>query len=340
VSSSYGYSKGFDAYYEVWKDQSVKGEDAGARKLTDEALRFLSGTKAEQPYFLWVHYVNPHAPYTPPAPYNKAFLDAESQRGPRLAPVDGFHDGIFRKWYVPGQDKLGYYIAQYDGEIAFVDNEVRRVLEGIKRTGRQDRTLIILTSDHGESLGEHGYYFDHGEDLFDPCLRIPLIVSGPGIPKGKRSQVMTSTLDLVPTILDTVKVSYPPDLSGLSVLAAMTQDGPLARQRLAAENDRGLRGLHDERYKIVDRPGEQGARRLALYDRQSDPGELRDLGARSADVMRRQRRELELFFEVRDREWSATRRRVEGVPEGVGDQMSKEECERLRSLGYISQQCE
>jgi hypothetical protein len=125
---------------------------------------------------------------------------------------------------VPGK-RLGYYVSQYDGEIASWTPRSGRVLAALERAPVAGKTAIVLTSDHGESLGEHDYYFDHGEDLFDPCLAIPLIVAMPGAKGGQRSSEFTSTLDLVPTILDAVKVSYPPDLAGTSVLGAVTGGG-------------------------------------------------------------------------------------------------------------------
>src|SRR6185436_19717559 len=99
--------------------------------------------------------------------------------GPVLRATNDFHGGVLEQWAVPGQ-RLGYYVAQYDGEIAAVDQEVGRVLDALAASAAAARTLVVVTSDHGESLGEHDYYFDHGEDLFDPCLRIPLIVKAPG----------------------------------------------------------------------------------------------------------------------------------------------------------------
>jgi hypothetical protein len=145
-------------------------------------VRFLKEVAPDRPFFLWLHYVNPHAPYRPPPPYHTAFLDDASHTSPRLVAVEGFRDGIRREWAVPGRDRLGYYVAQYDGEIATADAEIGRVLEALGTSAGAGRTLVVLTSDHGESLGEHDYYFDHGEDLFDPSLAVPLIVRLPGTP--------------------------------------------------------------------------------------------------------------------------------------------------------------
>ena len=188
--------------------------------------------------------------------------------------MDGFHGGVPRPWSVPGKG-LGWYVAQYDGEIAAVDAEVGKLLEALDGSAVRDRTLVVITSDHGESLGEHDYYFDHGENLFDPAMRIPLIVAGPGVTPGRRTDVLATTLDLVPTILDAVKVSYPPDLAGESLLPAARGERRPDRPRLQGQNDRNLLGAWDRRFKIVATPSDAGAR-YALYDRETDPGETRD----------------------------------------------------------------
>ena len=113
-------------------------------------------------------------------PSTRCFCDEEAARGPRLPVVPGSTAGSPSSGRGRASDRLGYYVAQYDGEIAAVDQEVGRVVDALDGPLRsRDRTVVVLTSDHGESLGEHDYYFDHGEDLFDPSLRIPLIVVSP-----------------------------------------------------------------------------------------------------------------------------------------------------------------
>ena len=209
--------------------------------------------------------------------------------------MDGFHGGVPRPWSVPGKG-LGWYVAQYDGEIAAVDAEVGKLVEALDRSLVRDRTLVVITSDHGESLGEHDYYFDHGENLFDPSMRIPLIVAGPGLKAGSRTDVLATTLDLVPTVLDAVKVSYPPELAGESLLPATRGERRPARPRLQGQNDRNLLGAWDRRFKIVATPSEPGPR-YALYDREADPGETRDESRAQPERAREERRELELFRE-------------------------------------------
>jgi arylsulfatase A-like enzyme len=334
VAAANGYAKGFDRYRETWEEKALVTEDDRARAITETALALLKEGRRRRPFLLWLHYVSPHAPYTPPPPYDTAFLDASARAGPRLPTVPGLHGGIPRQWAVRGQDRLGYYVAQYDGEIAAVDQEVGRVIDGLRESGAMGRTVVVLTSDHGESLGEHGYYFDHGEDVFEPSLAIPLLVVGPGAAPGRRVDAFASTLDIVPTILDGVKVSYPPDLAGTSLLPVARGESP-GPERLFAQNDRNLSATWDRRFKLVATPVGDG-RRLALYDRAQDPGETRDRSRARPDDLRQQTRELERHQEQTDREWTATRRLTEGA---AGEPaMSAEACEKLKALGYV-QQC-
>lgn len=334
VAASLGYSKGFARYRETWEEAALASEIDRSRAITRDAVSYLRAASADRPFLLWLHYVNPHAPYEPPAPFDAAFLDAQAAGGPVLQPVNGFHGGVARQW-AKGERKLGFYVAQYDGEIAAVDAEVGHVLEALEHSAVRDQTLVLLASDHGESLGEHDYFFDHGENLFDPSLRIPLVLAGPGIERGRRSSELASTLDIVPTLLDALKVSYPPDLAGVSLLGAARGE-PLARQRLPGQNDRNLLAAWDRRFKLVATPNESGSS-YALFDRELDPGETREFGLANADELRVERRELELFRERIDAQLVKTRRLLEGRPEG--EPLSAEACERLKALGYIVAGC-
>lgn len=332
VAAQYGYSRGFERYRETWMETALATEMDRSRAITADGAAYLKSAPRDRPFFLWLHYVNPHAPYTPPPPYDTRFLDARAAGGPQLRPVDGFHGGVRREWAVPGRANLGYYVAQYDGEIAAVDAEVGRVLAALDASGQRGRTLVVLTSDHGESLGEHDYYFDHGENVFDPGLAIPLIVALPGAPAGRRTPVPASTLDLLPTILDALKVTFPPDLAGRSLLPALHGEPEAWRERLFAQNERHLTAGFDARFKTVATPGKNGTS-FALYDRRNDPGETRDVGRAQPDALRVGRRELELFLEQAERQWTATRKRVGDAPgESAPTQQA---CEQLRALGYV-----
>jgi arylsulfatase A-like enzyme len=336
VAASLGYAKGFASYEEVWEEPGVKTEMDGTKAITRGAVRFLKAPH-QGPFFLWLHYVNPHAPYTPPPPNDIAFLDEEARSGPRLRVVAGFHGGIPRPLFVPGQRTLAYYVAQYDGEIRTVDAEIGEVLDALSASRFRDLTAVVFASDHGESLGDHDYYFDHGEDLFDSCLRIPLILRVPGAPRGTRVPDLASTLDLLPTLLSIGEVLPPPGLAGKSVLPSIQRGKTLRGNRLFAQNDRGLSATWDERFKLVEGPAPtSGDPQEAFYDRLSDPRETADASLtypKERDVARRQ---LDFFLARQNQERAALLRLVEKAP--GPERMTPEACERLRALGYV-QEC-
>jgi len=227
-------------------------------------------------------------------------------------------------------------VAQYDGEIADVVQAGGRLVDALQASAAARKTVVVLTSDHGESLGEHDYYFDHGEDLFEPSLAVPLLAVVPGGKAGVRSRVFAATLDVVATILDAVKVSYPPDLGGVSLLGAMVGKTAPGRERLFAQNDRNLAAAWDHRFKIVGTPGEEGMR-FALYDRSSDPAEMHDVSRARPDELQAQRRVLQLFLEQNEKEWAQTRRLTENV--AVDTKLSPEACQKLQALGYVDARC-
>ncbi len=336
VSASLGYAKGFDRYRETWdRKEGLATEMDRARAITADGVRLLREARPDRPFLLWLHYVNPHAPYEPPPPWDTAFLDAEARRGPRLRAVNGFHGGVSRQWAKVGRP-LGWYVAQYDGEIAAADAEVGQVLDALAASTVRNRTLVVIASDHGESLGEHDYYFDHGENLFDPSLRIPLLLAGPGTKAELRTSVLATTLDIVPTVLDALKVSYPPDLAGQSLLSAARGDERPVRVRLQGQNDRNLLGAWDRRFKIVAAPSDAGTS-YTLYDREHDPGETRDVSRAQPDRMREERRDLELFRERIDGQLGRTRRLLEG--QSGAEHLSSDACGALKAMGYVQQGC-
>jgi arylsulfatase A-like enzyme len=332
VAKALGYAKGFDSYREIWKEPDLQGEWAGTLAITAGGVEFLKQAAPEHPFFLWLHYVNPHAPYTPPSPYDAAFVDGNTEAGPKLRVMPGFHGGVPRPLYVPGHRRLAYYVAQYDGEVAGVDAQVGVLRDALNGAGLASRTLVVLVSDHGESLGEHDYYFDHGEDLFDPSLRVPLVVVAPGGRRGHRSRVLASTLDVMPTVLDAVKLKFPPDLAGTSLLSVLGGGPGPKRDRLFAQNDHDMLASFDARTKLVTTFSEQGTR-YVLYDRVSDRGERHDVSRERPEELRVARRELERFLEIADREAAVSSRLLKGAPSG--GTIDKADCERLKALGYV-----
>jgi arylsulfatase A-like enzyme len=333
VSSSLGFSRGFRTYVEMWTDAALKDEVARTEAITRRGIEYVRSKGTADGYFLWLHYVNPHAPYTPPPPFDTAFRDRpKSDR--TLKVVDGFFGGVSKQWAeaMPGKTRLSDYVNAYDGEVAYADAQVGQVLGALETAGVLGRATVIVTSDHGESLGEHDYYFDHGANLFDPVQRIPFIVLGRGT-RAVRSEVLVSTLDIMPTLLDAARVSFPSGLSGHSVLPFAAGRLESTREILVGENDRGHQGIWDRRYKLIDTDPRAAKPARRFFDRAEDPAEERpraDLGeaARKFVVGLDEHRDVERRSAIR------TRAQLEGK---VSPPRSPAECEQLKALGYVAE---
>jgi arylsulfatase A-like enzyme len=200
---------------------------------------------ARQRTFVWVHLYDPHAPYEPPEPYASRYADRP-----------------------------------YDGEVAWTDELIGRLDQTLTRLGMHDDTLLVLTSDHGEGLGEHGELV-HGFFLYQATLRVPLLMRGPGIPTGVRRRELVWNGDLPPTILDAAGARPAFPLDGRSLLRIARPGRAILIEGPPAHGSNGMprfRGLRTRRYKYVEYLW--GAREL--YDLRRDPDETENLAQRPA----------------------------------------------------------
>jgi tetratricopeptide (TPR) repeat protein len=202
----------------------------------------------EGPFFAFVHFFDPHAPYDPPAAFLEAPLSSDA--------------------------------ARYDSEIAFVDSQVGKLVAFLKERGLYQDSVIVLLGDHGESLGEHGEA-THGLFLYDATIRVPLLVRGPGIVPGTRIGAQVRTIDVMPTVLGLLDISPGPEIEGRSLLPLL--DGGVEDPERTAYFESHyprihfgwapLRGLRTERFKFIDAPTRE------LYDLSSDRAETTNLAS-------------------------------------------------------------
>ena len=210
LAPRFGLSRGFDTYHfeasenYFWRGRDQKAFWTRADATTDAALGWLRDHRRES-FLLWVHYFDPHAPYTPPPGFERPIGERVSLDGKSLPPG------------VPSFARLADSIRGYRGDVAYTDTELRRLLEGLRALDLLDATTIVITSDHGEGLGDHGL-LEHGENLFEELVHIPLAVRGPGIAPGRRLAGSAQLEDLAPTALELLKLPVPPGLDGESLL--------------------------------------------------------------------------------------------------------------------------
>jgi len=159
------------------------------RALTDLAINWLDENK-EKDFFLWIHYFDPHRPYTPPDEF-KLVQDVKSEQKAE-SPAKAYHRE---------EENL------YKGEIRYIDHNIGKLINSLKKLGIYKSSLIVFTSDHGEEFWEHGYY-DHGHTLYNELLRVPLIIKPPNSTQKRTVEANISTEDIMPTILELCKVKY------------------------------------------------------------------------------------------------------------------------------------
>ena len=364
LSSEFGFDQGFEHYIESWQnppaDAAADGSDPdgpnsdshvpldpdGAERVADLALDLAARLEAdERPFFLWVHFLDPHFPYRPPEPFSERFQDDEHHDPDALIDIDTRTRskqmlGIGYRQVLDGRRDLSFYVARYDAEIAYVDSEIERLVDGLGENGLLDQTLIAVTSDHGESLGEHHYYFDHGRFAFQASLRVPLLLHYPGVVPPGVVEEPVELIDLAPTLLQFAGLEIDGERwqAGRSLLPRLLGQEPESTPAVAfseagyAERARWQRAVQDGRFKLVVAPHPKARRwypgegQFVLYDLDQDPGETADVSAAFPDDRQRLRGELTA--------WLRAAGPTERAPTAE-EAMNEETREQLRALGYL-----
>ena len=199
-----GLDRGFQSYTrEYLMTEAVRPHPENhAGHITDEAIAWLSSRDPARRLFLWVHYQEPHGAYTPPT-----FRAPEDDDDGPVLEASPTNSGVgaipLYQWL--GHGRLREYEARYDGEITEFDRHLGRLIEALETTGALDRSVVVLTSDHGEAFGEENLYCAHSEGLSEVLLRVPLLLRIPGHPPGKRTD-RVRLIDVARTMLETLTV--------------------------------------------------------------------------------------------------------------------------------------
>ena len=300
LDGRWGLNQGFDVYDDRFDLKKYEHLDLGTvqrpgNEVTDSALRWLEEHK-KGPFFAWIHLYDAHAPYEPPEPF------ASEHRDRGLAGL-------------------------YDGEIAFADSQVGRVVSWLHSSGLDGKTLIVVIGDHGEGLGSHGEG-NHGYFVYDYALHVPFLVRTP-FPelRGVRVTSEVSSVDVFPTVLGLAGIDAAGPVQGRSLLSAMLHPRPDPDVYAYAESMTpnlqfgwsALRCLRTNRYKLIEAP------RPELYDLSTDPDEETNVYARYPSVARDLQARLDRLIAETSRD----------APEPETADLDKETVERLAALGYV-----
>lgn len=306
LDSTWGLNRGFQTYDdhfdpEQFQMRNPSNIERRADKTVERLPAWLQtrgqrGT-ATRPFFVWVHLYDPHSPYNPPEP--------------------------FRSQYA------GHL---YDGEVAFTDSQLARLFAALRSAGLYDRTLIVLTADHGESLGEHGED-EHSYFIYNATLRVPLIFKLPrGMGQARVVRRVVGTVDVAPTILGLLHMRDPLDrqFQGTSLASDILGKGPASPRPIYSETYyprdsfgwSELRCVTSDQFKYIQAPHPE------LYDIRADPEELHNLYAERGSLAAALREQLE----------GIERRYASGPTQAnaAGPPLSPETVEKLKSLGYLA----
>jgi arylsulfatase A-like enzyme len=316
-----GFEQGFHVFDDRMDDRELvrRIPERIADKTTDTAVGLLKLHHGRK-LFMWVHYQDPHGPYTPPGRYGRMFDNPGGK-----SRVLEFNSSVSGKGGIPSYQKLGdrddydYYVSQYDGEIRFFDEHFKRLIRALKDLDLYDNSLIIITSDHGEGMGEHDYFFAHGEYVYNSLIHVPLIVRYGDRTMGERRRELVQLIDIVPTILETVGLEAAPDLRGDNLLK-QTQEEKLIFSEMPGKYSFMVHGL-----KLIHHVEED---EYMLFDVRKDRLEKSDLitDAEYADITDHLKTRLAGVREENLLGSSVTRK----TPA-----LTEEEKEKLKSLGYV-----
>lgn len=320
---AFGLDRGFAEYHEVFRGNPSNEADVFRNELWPWLV-----ANGDRPFFVYAHVREPHFPYDPRAPYDTLF----GPDGPIAKPLR--KDKQFISDIDWGGRKLTaaeaeHLVRLYDGNLAFADYEVGALRRKLEELGLWEKTVFILTADHGEALYEHGYV-GHNHQLYEASVHIPLIVRFPAGrgPRGRRVSALTEQIDLAPTILDCFGLRTPgsPDVAfagwSLLPLAEGARGKTAAFARTVGE--RPIFGIRDERYKLLF-DSERGS--VEFYDRAADPDETNNLV--TLDPLRAAAYRLRLFS------WILAVSSGE-AGESQAATLGPEQRENLRALGYVN----
>ncbi len=287
LTSSFGFAQGFDFFDDHLQELPGSDPEKVAADVVDLTNRWL-GQEIQPPFFLWLHFYDPHFPFTPPEPYHTKFANS-----------------------------------LYDGEIAYMDDAIGKIISKMNTLGWLKDTLVIAVGDHGEGLGEHQEP-THGYLIYDSTMRVPLIMSGPGVPQNKIIDSQVGLSDLDPTILEACRIKNQSGMDGKSFWkyfqSGTSPPAPVLLENRGIHYDFGwaaLSGIRFKEWKWIQAPTPE------LYDLKTDPDEKNNVAMK----------EIKRAEEMKNI-WN--RIRPKDTPSSNTSTLSPEEMEKLESLGYIA----
>jgi arylsulfatase A-like enzyme len=337
---------GFGRYFDIYDFAYTRPElnrrnfyERDAKETNDAVFEWLEDNRGGR-FFLWVHYMDPHGPYYPPNEYRGTFKSLER---------DMVDESVMMGYQVlPGayvEDRNGtrytdanYYRDQYDNEVYYTDEQLGALFRKLDDLNLSENTLVILTADHGESMGGHDYYFEHGREIDEADIRIPLIVRFPKNMNAGAGRVggLVSIMDIYPTVLDFLNISGAGDIDGVTFMpllegADSVRDSVFLERREFADYYQRVGVRTRDAKLVVNGPCEAGSvidycksRTYECYNLSRDPGELDPDGCGAGELA------------ALNRTLSEYIRSASSGAAGTRTVPAAADVEVLKSLGYIN----
>ncbi len=328
-----GLAAGFDFYDDDMQDKLFGGTWKVERRAPDTAAAFTRWWQARgagKPWFAWVHLYDPHGPYTPLPGCADMFVD--DGLGPQDAVLDAPGTGPrppeWTKIAGERQDRQ-FYISRYDAEIRMADDALRDIAGLLEKAGALGSAIIVVSADHGEYLGEHGRWFVH-DDLYSQSLMIPLVFSGPGVPRGGKTDSFAESIDVAPTLLALAGIEPPASMMGKKLFS---EEGTVlmhTAELVLSESPRPSRcSVMGPSLQLIGPQPPAG-----LHDYRSDPLGRSDLvGSRAHELKTMRQFAADAITRART-PWPA-----DGAPPAAQPRpsapLSGKDRDALKSLGYV-----
>ncbi len=334
LSEEVGFTRGFDDFYH--------SRVSITESNVEESIRAWLLRQKEGPFFLWLHYLEPHADFLPHEPYVKEFLP--DYDGPYFTFTNDMVNLYKDKTKLLSPEELTFVKAAYDSEIRYCDDAVGRIFKMLQDYGFNDDTLIIILADHGEELQDRGK-MGHDHTLYNELLRIPLIFHAPGVIKpGKDEANVVESVDIAPTIMEFLGLEIPQSVQGRSLLDIMNRKDAGARttgyaQRFFYTKDSHLFSIIDYPWKLIvqltgiDRSDIHNWRlepqrcRVNMYNLENDPEEKNNISFQNRQKAMQMLKQLQSWSRIH---------RIPYFKESFDEEkMGEELIENLKSLGYL-----
>ena len=306
LSQELGWDRHFDEYLETWSD--VESDDPfvyrpqlSARRVNTLASDLLERNRSEERLFVWIHYSDPHAPYVLPnaAPNPFGGDDIYEQSSDIVPDLTGT-----RGRAIPGVTHLRDYVSLYDANVLESDRAIGELLRRLEALELLSDAAVVVTADHGESLGEKRLFFEHGPLPHNPGVHVPLILTGPGIKPGQRIGSALGLIHLLPTVCEWLQIPCPDSIDGTSLWPILTdskstpsESSPRLAFSEAGHRPDHFRTVQNKRFKLVyftkrrsEFPDPEG--RFELYDLAQDPAEKTDVQSEYPEELRQLQRAL------------------------------------------------